>query len=376
MRQVSAILIADNYEISSSVAELREDLRALSIDSIVLDDSDLLFNGIGLCRDTTYLYFRNAFIRVSDLSALVEFLRQDGANFSSVWIGKELVAITAEYISGGGTSFSVSNLSVSFKKPDVEPVRTLMYAHRRAAYFRLSLQSVLYGMGDDLDLDIFLSAPSEEVQGIAGKAALDYPGKVRVYKTEANVAMGAINLWLQLVRPATMLLFEEDYILPQYVRHLVPYWTRQIAWRLRTHDMVFLETSTDNTCYDLYRTFTPVHPPTVRNPGDHVWYHNPSGPNVTGNGMAVNVPFYTGFAAQPPFYINGDGFMYERATNRCVSSIRGYHIGWNQEMDGWGRPSGMRFPSPEPVQCVINCLTGEKTILDMRNIKKALTCLW
>jgi hypothetical protein len=247
------------------------------------------------------------------------------------------------------------------------PISILLYTHKRADYLKLSLNSLLFSLDGDLeDITIFMSNPSPDVEYLVCDFSEKYPN-IEVFKSEENIACAAINAYLQIKNPEKFIIFEEDYILPQHTKFVLPHWRRQFSQLLDEFDIVNFQTSIENQPHDFsYNTSKRNTPFSFT----HEWITDKSlDIHITGNGFAVKSAFYKSFSNNPPFYISGDGHVFTQAKKVCASSIHGYHIGWNQEMDGHVKIGDKsRFPEPGPIQTIINCKTQEKHTIDLRSI--------
>lgn len=163
------------------------------------------------------------------------------------------------------------------------------------------------------------------------------------------------------------MILEEDFILPQSTKFILPFWRHQISQRLDKFDVVGFQTTMDNQCFDFF-------------PGNdkestpwsfyHSWIYEWINAQVIGSGLATTAKFYASLANKPPFYTGTDGECYTKAPKVCISSLRGYHIGWNQEMDGYKKIADFnRFPSSvNQIQKVINLVNGEESIWDLSQL--------
>jgi hypothetical protein len=167
-------------------------------------------------------------------------------------------------------------------------------------------------------------------------------------------------------------MFEEDFILPQHTKFVLPFWIQQFSSRLDSFDVVDFQTSIENQCFDFYRSSLHETKKVVSYPFQHNWTYNiDSSVQLTGNGHAVKTDSYIRGNFTEPNYIKGDGQLFEESKKVSISSIKGYHIGWNQEMDGFPQIGNWsRWPKPPKVeQEVIDCKTGQKHTLNLKQLQ-------
>jgi len=359
--KIQAYIRHSPFDMNESVERLKEELSAAGIEL----SADPLNNIYTL--GTFYLYFRNPYIRYPNLKDLLELVR-NVEDYPCVYSGKELVGITPSHLHE--PAIHLNNFPVTYVPPNCNPVSILLYTHKRLDYLKLSLNSLLYSIENpDLsDITIFMSAPTPEVNSYVLKVAEQYP-LLTILRSPENVAFAAVNLYLQIRRPEKFVVFEEDYILPQHTKHVLPYWNHQFCHLLDEYDVVNFQTSLENQCFDFFNPL-PRAPRMVPFSFEHSWETDKTKDiHIIGSGFATKAKFYASFGNNPPFYVSGDGHVFSQAKKVCVSSIHGYHIGWNQEMDGHakiGDPS--RFPEPKPIQEVIDAKAGMKYTVDLRKI--------
>lgn len=354
--QIKILVNYSDNDIQSSV----DDLKGLGYEVIPYNENTILE------EDVFYIYYRNPYIRYPELNQFTEIISAQ-KDYPCVYAGKELVGISKKYLIKPHVNFN--NFPVTYAKPACDPIPILLYTHKRADYLKLSFNALIYSLGEDIDLTIAMSAPSPEVEAFVRKVLEKYPSII-VFKSDENIACAIINAYLQIQNPPRFIIFEEDYILPQHTKYVLPYWDRQFNYLLKKYDIVSFQTSLENQDFSFFTgtprkstRFTPFS-------FQHSWITDKNGEiHITGNGLASNTPFYASLGNNPPFYISGDGHVYNNAKNVCISSIHGYHIGWNQEMDGYLKLGDInRFPNPEPIQKIVDLGTGDTYTIDLRKI--------
>jgi hypothetical protein len=148
------------------------------------------------------------------------------------------------------------------------------------------------------------------------------------------------------------------------MKWLLPNWNLKFAKRLEKYDFVAFSASTQNCPWDLFSMFKQT-----KNYLGHEWNNNVSNPPIIGSSITIESKKYARYASSP-IYIAGDGTLVEKY-KYSISSITGYHIGFNQEMDGFKKIGDYsRFPIPEHVQMVLNMNTNESKKLDISKIRE------
>lgn len=356
--KIKALIDYCEFDIPSSVSKLKSWVKGYD-----LEDA----SGRNLQEDIFYVYFRNPYIRYPNLRKLLNIIEAKD-DYPCVYSGNELIGVSKKYLNTPYIMFN--DFPVEYEKPDHEPIPIIMYVHKRAQYLKLSLNSLIYSLGDDVaDLTLFMSAPSIEVEDIIWEMSDKYPG-INVYKSERNIACAAINAYLQIRRPKNFILFEEDFILPQYTRYALPYWNRQFNYLLDKYDIVNFQTSLENQNFHFFRGSVDRRVRQTPFSFKPIWITDKQyDVHITGNGFATSARHYASLSDNPPFYISGDGAVYTAAKSICVSSIHGYHLGWNQEMDmDTAFADRSRFPEPGPIQKVVDCKAKKEYIIDLRKV--------
>lgn len=369
----NAVLINDNNNNPDAVSDLIRILNDLNFSLIVLNKFSELTN---LNLERKYVFFRNPFIRIKEdaLIKLHDFDRHCGG-FTYVLSDKEPLLISKDFILNsnlsGKCSFSIPS-SHFFYMPKIKPMPIITYTHNRVDYFKLTMNSLLFSLDYDPEANIHLvmSAPTKEVMDycVSLKKKCD---KIILYETKDNVAVGATNLIIQWIKPESFILIEEDFILPQSLKYLFPFWLRQMSYRVKNFDLVGMSTDTTNTPYNFYNGPRDKEKNNFEIHGLDWEY---SFPPITYNGLAVKLETYLEAvrgAVTPPFHIANDGAIISKSKNVCFLPIRGYHIGWNQEMDGFcDLSTPNRYPNPSDNQNITCLNTGETKNFNLSDLKK------
>lgn len=232
------------------------------------------------------------------------------------------------------------------------PVHILLMANQRADYLKLSWNALKFSMGsyfEQVPLTLVLSDPSPEVLLLAQGWLEAYP-HIRVIRYNRNCYLGITNYAVQwhfrnVPGFRRFLIYEDDFILPATVKDLYPGWPWQFARRLDAHDVVAWAPSLDNitTPYRKYLfregAFSMIADnttrPSVQNGVRWLTTHDHYRLFTCGNANALDLGFYLECARMAPNYIPVDHTFELLSQSRCTPTTYGYHIGWNQEQDGY-----------------------------------------
>lgn len=353
---MKALIVSDS---TKEVEILSKQLNSLNFEPIIIPEYSLDY-----IKNINFpvLFYRDPYTRIRKEKEIYDFLTNCG--FQSVIYNKEIIAANNNF-ANQLNSFILNENPLHFEKPDVEPADILMVTHNRPEYLKLSLNALLYSLDDPKPkIHILMSDPSPSTV----ITALDFAEKnknIILYRSENNVALAGFNLLLQLVLPKVFTIWEDDFIIPQHAKFLMPNWNLRLVKRLDEYDFSALSTSIQNCPWDLYSMYKI----TDNNKyAYHKWFNNIPNPPIIGTSVTIKTKTYVELA-RAPFFITGDGTLVENY-KYSISSITGYHIGFNQEMDGFRKIGDYaRFPEVENKQKVINLNTGETKEFLLDNIK-------
>lgn len=258
-------------------------------------------------------------------------------------------------------TFSV-NVKKSVTRPQVDPPRVFVTSHNRHSYLELTLNSLLSSIDESVPVTILLNHPTPQVIEVAMRQKRS---NLDVLEIEKNCFYSSINLGVQWYRPETFMICEDDFIIPPSAKEYYPDWVYHFVQRLNHCDMVGWSPSIDNA---------PAH---HRFPRDK----NPIGEWTIGGMSFSNYPLLLGncLAVKSSFWIESlrnqrndwhtplDTTLHNQARSYCTPSLKGYHIGWNQQVDGFGSLDGREFV-PVMDNTVTNLKTKESRRLSLDNI--------
>jgi len=264
------------------------------------------------------------------------------------------------------TYLKISYPFIYHKIPKIDPPRIFVYTHNHDTYLRLSLNSLFYSIDKSVPVAIFLNQATDKVKKIVLEFKEKYPEQIEILESKVNVVYSAVNLMIQWYQPKYFVIWEDDFILPPRAKELFPLWAYQFAHRLQYFDLVGWSITTDNIplgrklyWYPPYRKDefpgeTPPYEWVYARKNDK--YYTP----FMGQALAMTADFYRSCRRIEQWQSPIDVTLHEKATHYCTPALRGYHIGWNQEMDGNEKVSNL--PTP-PTEVEIISDTGEKRTL-------------
>ena len=352
---MKAIIISDSIE---EAIPLVSHLAEIKIQATVTPELD-----INVLPEEPFLFYRDPYQRIKNPNIILNFAQK--CQFPAIYHEKEFVTLTKGFFLGNVDGiFGLNENPVHFEKPKASPPDILMVTHNRPNYLRLSLNALLYALEEPLPkIHILLSAPCVHTAEVAKEFAQKY-SNIKIYQSDTNVAVAGFNMLLQWLVPEYFMIWEDDYIIPQHTKYLLPNWNLRLVERLKWYDFAAFSTSTQNCPWDLFYLFKPV----VNNHTGHKWFNNIESPPIIGSSVTINAKKYVKLAA-PPSYVTGDGTLVEKY-KYSISSITGYHIGFNQEVDGYKKIGDYsRFPKVEDDQVVYS--DGVTKSFKLTNIKKA-----
>jgi hypothetical protein len=373
-----ALIVKDRFDNEAIADDLRKLLYANGITKIVeipslnnLEEAKILLNPKEPC-----LLYNNIFIRYNvPPSSILEFQKTNG--FEVITLGNRLVSFTPgktfkfentisalNFIDlSKHSNFMASNLTTIYVAPKENPM-LFIYSHNRDTYLKLTLNSLDFSLIQKIPIKILLNKPTDAVRQVALDFAKnkDY---VEVLEAEENAFVTATNILVQYFRPEKFILMEDDYIYPPSVREYFPNWPFQFADRLNYFDVVGWASHADNI-YNLYINIPRL--PETQCVDDWEILTRFSKTSIMGQSLTLKTDHYIERTKiQGSEYVCAfDGSF--RNSKRCAPSLKGYHVGFNQEMDGYPTPNQLRWPKPIEVCHVKSLTTGERKIINPKDL--------
>jgi hypothetical protein len=334
-----------------------------------------------------FLFFNETALRIENFIAVIDFHRKNPSfgiirdtqgtimslNPSQIEIfnGEPVVKDLSKI-------FTASNAKTSYKLLPNKPPHILFLAHDRPLYLELSLNSLLFSLqpnADQVPITLILIAPTEEVVSAALKFQQKHP-YLKILQIVENSHMATPLFVLQYLEnknqlPETFMVYEDDFILPNSVKSSYPNWPWWFAHRLAVHDMVAWLPSLDN-CPTAIKWYINQHNLQItRNniPGSR-WLDSSLNNHlaISGNAVACNTQRYRLCAKRSNFGYPVDTELNSLASNISCPTVFGYHIGWNQEQDGFAKLDGRTWPKVAKKATIVDLLTKEATIIDLNPI--------
>jgi hypothetical protein len=366
--KMQAVIVKDMYDNQKICSELKLALAAKGFSKIVEIGSltELGDAKIQLNQDQPCLLYHNIFTRYSvDPVTIVDFQKQHGFNSLSIdgrvisFLPSEFLKLhhnTSSFQFSSFKNFKVENVTSSYVLPQEKPM-IFLYTHNRDMYLKLTLNSLDFSLIEKVPIKILLNKPTDSVKMVA----LDFAaGKnyVEVLESKENTFITATNVLLQWFRPEKFIIMEDDFILPYTTKSYFPNWPFQFLDRLNYFDAVGWSVFIENTHVPFWDL--PRWPQEVKCMSDWEIIDPLSRTLMMAQALAVRTDFYVERAkkANDKYVCNFDSTL--NSPKKCTPSLRGYHIGFNQEMDGFCDLRRPRWPDPVNVCHVTSLLTGEE----------------
>ena len=367
MRQ--ALVITDNLNNPESYTDLKDNLIKNNF-KLVEIESVRHFETAKQKLDINKpcLFYKNCYTRF-DVPEVIWDFHESNLKLDFLTIGSEVVSFRPNAVifknntllmpTNNVNSFAVSsvygkkvNIVNKFKNED----RPLIFlsTFNRDLYLRLTLNSFIFSLNKPVDLKIFLNEATPEVKQVA----LDFAKKhdfIEVFDVQKNSYFSVYNLAVQWFKPKHFFIMEDDFILSPSTKHFFPDWPYQFIDRLHNFDAVAWSIYADNCHYNV---------PFIRNVPDisrSDWEIGDLNKILCGaQCLAVTTKYWLEYLfkikGSCQYHVPLDQHLLKG--NFCTPALKTYHIGWNQEMEGFvSVNAGNRFGSPP----IINKLTSLKT---------------
>lgn len=379
---MQALVVHSMYDFNEHYEELITELRSHNFKIITIPSLKFYPEILPqLNLEEPFIFYKNSSVRIEDPAGLWNY-QKDHPDFHHLRIGDEYIThwpkkvvlfrsmITSrEY---NHYSFYVNTRQYGIKKPPIDPPHVFLYTHNRANYLQLTLNSYFHSLDnyEDIPFTIIMNEPTEDVRNVVLKTKEKYP-KIEVFKCETNAYFSAINLAVQHYEPENFIIMEDDVILPLEAKKYFYNWPYKFAERLKYFDLSGWSITTDN-CPEMHNMAR------IEERENHDWYVSrmeditTKGHILLGQCLCVNLDFWLSCKFDENFWIPLDSNLHKKAMNRGYTSpaLRAYHIGWNQEMDGFEKVnSSSRFKNPSPENALIT-LDGKKHNYVLKDILK------
>lgn len=371
---MQALIIKDNFDSPEIFKDLETKLKSLGFRLVVIKSLQNFKEAKNaLDQEMPCLYYPNIFLRYENPESIYNFHLKNN-KFSNLKIGSKIVSFIPQATRLTHSKldhltftpniyFNIKNLKVSQVLPNEKPI-ILLNAHERPIYLQLTLNALKFSFTHPVEVKILLNKPTPEVRGVALNFHKSYPYS-EVIECKENSFISATNLLLQWTRSKKFILMEDDFILPPSIKHYFPNWPFQFFDRLNTFDMVGWSTMTENIRENSY--FFRNSEGFIKSDWEYDIYQ---GHLLTAQCLAVNTNFYIEAfnKFRNDYYAAFDQDMHRTAKKICTPSLRGYHIGFNQEMDGFGSLLTRKFPKAIQEHTLESLTTDRKETFYLKDL--------
>ena len=325
-----------------------------------------------------FLFFNESTARIENFMAVLEFHRSNpsfGLLKDRQGIILSINPSQVEVINGEpivkdlSKIFTASNATAGQKLLPVNPPHILLLAHNRSLYLELTLNSLLFSLRPNVNqvpIALVLISPTEEVISTATKFHHNYP-HLNILQITENTHMATPLFILQYLEnlnklPETFMVYEDDFILPSSAKTLYPNWPWWFAHRLKINDMVAWLPSLDN-CPTAVTRYINQHNLQISRtsiPGSR-WVDSSHNYHLamSGNAVACKTQLYRLCAKRSNFGYPVDNELNSLAATLSCPTLFGYHIGWNQEQDGFGHLEGRTWPEVSKTATITDVIKKE-----------------
>lgn len=364
-----ALVICDDLDCSDALEDLEVSLQREGI-SLIKAKNDFYDNPKDYIKyNDPFLFYRNPYIRILQPKMFLDFAKSN--NYNNLYKEKEIICLGLDFFYGKKSHFAIANDCLSYYRPQSKPCPIICFGHHRLEYLKLSLNSIKFSLMEDEETPILLgmSAPNEEYKNFCFNFKKQNKNVV-LYETKDNSALAMINLIIQDFKPDKFIILEEDFILPQLTKFVFPYWTKQYSYRLDHLDLVAMITDVANTPYDFFNIFQNYNNSEIKYLHRAVWHKDCKFPSI-GSGLGLKTSSYIDILRKTKIDCPGDGTIKENSIKSCQMQLQGYHIGWNQEMDGYANLLDFsRFTDRKKVYTLINHNTNTEKIYNLEDLSK------
>lgn len=289
----------------------------------------------GIAATEPFLYYRNAYLRYPREAELLKFHREHDFWYLRT-TDEEVISVNPKT---GSQAYFVANCRNTYYCPMISPLPIIVGLHQRLEYSKLTLNSLLYSLGEESQQKIYLvlSQTSPGVKAWVTEILNRHP-QIEAVACDENLGFSLFKWGCRYWDLNSFIHWEDDGILPEATRYLLPYWTRQMAYRATTADFTGFRVSEENQTAWLqrqrlyrtnstYLTFDP----------ESIWSYFVSQPTdlppISGNGLVIDANRdYQGAEH------TSDLALYRKARSVCLANIPVYHIGANHAMDYGEKP--------------------------------------
>lgn len=231
-------------------------------------------------------------------------------------------------------------------KPQINSVAICVIAHKRTKYLELTLNGLAHSLGnEEIPTYLAINGATEDVcNNIITSNKIKH---ILISPNTGTAVSYYLREWFRKNHPEIqqLIIMEDDFILPSATRNIYPHWPWRFAYLLQNGwDLVCWLPSLENLPHIFHnQTKYMDYPELGRITRDcdetSYWIDSRNNQNMflTGNAIAFDFEFYdlvrkTVAKGTAPTDYN----FFQIASRVCAPKLFGYHIGWNQEQDGYG----------------------------------------
>lgn len=245
--------------------------------------------------------------------------------------------------------FRFKFVNTHIKKPQINSVAICVIAHKRTKYLELALNSLSHSLGEqEIPTYLVSNGSTKEVCDFYLSSDINKTLKYILISPNTGTAVTYyLREWFRENHPEIqqLIIMEDDFILPSAARYVYPHWPWKFAYLLQNGwDLVCWLPSLENLPHIFHNQSRYLEYPELGEitrdcDKTSLWVDSRNNHNMflTGNALAFDFKFYdlvrqtVAKGAAPTDYN-----FFQIASRVCAPKLFGYHIGWNQEQDGYG----------------------------------------
>jgi len=381
---MKAIIIADKYDNKQVKTDLYTYINSHGIlDILEFENLDELSKAIDDLPNSEYIIFLNIYYRFTNLNLLTDMLKKN--KFRRLSIGNYIfyfnkvdnrikVSRDSLFVQDIDSKidyfFKVQNQSAFYIKPIIDELpRIFLYTYNRAVYLRLTLNSLMDSLKNcpEVPVTVILNKPTADVIAVALEFAYKYD-QIDVLQLDKNVAFAGLNVGIQWYRPKYIVIAEDDFILPSSVKYTYPVWPYQFVDRLKHFDVVGWRCNFDNIPFESLLEWKDYNYKT------HIGWHNtrelfsiPMMAQLT----CVKTKLWMDHC-NPRAKVAFDVDLVRNSNGISTPYLRGYHTGFNQEMDNYyfDKTNAFNIDDIAKIVKAKNLRTKEERVINLDDIFK------
>ena len=389
MSELDALILTDQYDskelLRSSITNCLD--AGLKVKTVTPQGLEQFFKEKEQSLTEPILFFSDSSVRHQNFLEILRFhrLKPDFSYFFSL-NGWEVISLNPKKIKvnqgkillkDSNSNPFLANHSTSKLIPQVSPVSIFVRAHNRPDYLQLTLNGLVSSLGENiktLPIILVLSCPSSGVMKTAQQFLSKY-SLAQAIAIQPNSYLGTGKygmLWAKRhgYLNKSAILFEDDFILPGTVKDLYSNWPWWFSHRLQFFDIVCWSPALENLPLSFHQTVLlennivatmNLNVDRKYFPGSK-WIDTSDNSNIFTCGTAIGfeIEYYEQCSRNRNLGYAIDLDLNALKRGATTPIIHGYHIGWNQEQDGYISLLKPRWGNVPEKATVENLRTGEK----------------